>query len=76
MAVAGALLGIAAGHGLVALGGRLIREEIGMRFSAGYVSTADVWAVPLALAVGLLAGLLPALQAYRLGVLKNLAATS
>lgn len=76
MAVAGATLGVLAGHGLVALGARLIRSEIGLRFSAAHLSAADGWTLPLALLLGLLAGCLPARQAYRLGVLENLTLTS
>ena len=76
MAVSGALLGLLAGHGLVALGALLIRSEIGLRFTAAHLSAADLWALPFAAALGLLAGLLPAQQAYRLGVLENLTITS
>jgi hypothetical protein len=41
-----------------------------------YISQADCWILPAALLLGLLAGLLPAVQAYRLGVLSNLAPAS
>lgn len=76
MALAGTALGLLAGHGLVALGAHFIRSEIGLRFSASHISSADVWAMPFALAIGLVAGMLPARQAYRLGVLDNLTVTS
>ena len=76
MAVAGAAAGLLAGHGLVALGAYFIRTEIGLRFTAAHMGSADLWALPLAAALGLAAGLLPARQAYRLGVLENLELTS
>jgi len=72
MAAAGALLGMIAGHLIVGLGCEMIRVETGLRFSAAYVSTADLYIVPAVLALGLLAAVIPAVQAYRLGVLKNL----
>jgi putative ABC transport system permease protein len=72
----GTVLGMALGHGIVAVGSQLIRVETGLRFSAGYISQADCYMLPAALALGLLAGLLPAVQAYRLGVLNNLAPVS
>ena len=72
MAAAGAILGIAAGHGIVWIGCEMIRVETGLRFSAAYVSTADLYIFPAVLLLGLLAAGIPAVQAYRLGVLKNL----
>ncbi len=68
----GALVGLAVGHGIVAAGSEYIRVETGLRFSAMYLSWADLCILPMVLGLGLLAGLLPAIQAYRLGVLRNL----
>ncbi len=76
MAVAGAILGVAIGHGIVAFGSELIRVETGLRFSASYISTADLYVLPAVIGLGLLAGLLPSIQAYKLGVLKNLTPVS
>jgi len=76
IATLGTILGIVLGHGIVAVGSHLIKVETGLRFSAGYVSQADCFMLPAALLLGLLAGLLPAIQAYRLGVLSNLAPVS
>jgi putative ABC transport system permease protein len=76
ISVSGALSGLAMGHGIVAVGSYLIKVETGLRFSAMYISQADCWILPAALLLGLLAGLLPAVQAYRLGVLSNLAPAS
>ena len=76
IALAGALLGLAIGHGIVAVGSELIRVETGLRFSAAYLSTTDIGMLPGMLVLGLLAGLPSSLQAYRLGVLRNLAPIS
>jgi len=76
MTAAGALTGIALGHAIVAIGSELIRVETGLHFSAAYISTADICILPSLLVLGLAAALLPALQAYKLGVLKNLTQVS
>ncbi len=72
----GAVLGQVLGHGIVAAGCHFIKVETGLRFTAAYVSQADCLMLPAALALGLLAGLMPAVQAYRLGVLGNLTPVS
>jgi putative ABC transport system permease protein len=76
IAILGALLGLALGHGIVAIGGELIRVETGLRFSALYLSQADLYLLPALVVLGVVAGLVPAVQAYRLGVLGNLAPVS
>ena len=68
----GGMLGLALGHWLISLGAHFIKIETGVGFSAGYLSAADWLAIPGAVLLGLFAGLVPGLQAYRLGVLKNL----
>ena len=68
----GALLGVAIGHGIVALSCDYIRVETGLRFTATYLSQADLAVLPAVLVLGAVAGLLPSIQAYRLGVLRNL----
>ena len=72
----GAIVGVVIGHGIVAVGSEYIRVETGLRFSSAYVSTADVYVLPMVMALGLLAGLVPSIQAYRLGVLRNLTPVS
>jgi putative ABC transport system permease protein len=71
----GTIFGIAAGHGLLSVGVELIRTETGVRLSAMYISLADILAIPGAILIGLITGMIPAIQAYRLGVLRNLAST-
>jgi putative ABC transport system permease protein len=68
----GGLLGLALGHWLISLGSHYIKIETGVAFTAGYLSTADWLIIPGTALLGLLAGLVPGIQAYRLGVLKNL----
>jgi putative ABC transport system permease protein len=72
MAGAGTAVGLVLGHGLVGLSSRYIHVETGLQFSAAYLSTADFWMPWVMIALGLAAGILPAIQAYRLGVLQNL----
>jgi putative ABC transport system permease protein len=76
IAMLGAISGVVLSHGIVAVASHLIKVETGLRFSAGYVSQADLYVLPAALLLGILAGLLPAVQAYRLGVLSNLTPVS
>jgi len=72
----GGLLGLLIGHGLIGVGAHFIKVETGVAFSGSYLGSADWLVLPGAALVGLLAGLLPAIQAYRLGVLKNLSPIS
>jgi putative ABC transport system permease protein len=76
MAVLGGVLGLGIGHGIVAIGAEAIRVETGLRFSAFYLSSADVLLLPAIVVLGLVVGLVPAIQAYRTGVLKNLVPVS
>lgn len=76
IAVLGAVGGLVLGHGIVAVGSELIRVETGLRFAALYVSQADLYLLPMLFVLGVVAGLVPAVQAYRLGVLGNLAPVS
>ncbi len=68
----GGILGLAFGHLLIEMGAHFIKVETGVGFTAGYVSMIDWLVIPGAALLGLLAGLVPGIQAYRLGVLKNL----
>lgn len=72
----GGLLGLVLGHGIVAIGSQYIKAETGLRFSWLHLSLADVSLLPALVVVGILAGLFPSVQAYRLGVLRNLRPTS
>jgi len=75
LSIFGTLLGIAFGHALVGLGSHYVALETGMRFSAWFVSSADAWIVPGVAVLGAIAGLIPAVQAYRMSILRNLSIT-
>ena len=68
----GGLTGLLLGHGIVAVASLYIKDETGLLFSWLYPSMADMALLPALIIIGVLAGLFPAMQAYRLGVLKNL----
>jgi putative ABC transport system permease protein len=70
--LAGALLGALAGHLLAQFGCLQVQRETGMHLIAWRLTQADIWLLPGALVVGLIAGLWPAIQAYRLPVVKSL----
>jgi putative ABC transport system permease protein len=72
IALLGGVAGLLAGHGMTAIGCQYIQAETGLRFSAHFISLADVWVLPGMALLGALSGLAPAIQAYRLGVLRNL----
>ncbi len=72
IALIGAIAGVAGAHAILAAGVALIRAETGVMLSALCISLADILAVPAAVVLGVLTGVIPAVQAYRLGVLRNL----
>ena len=72
----GGILGLLLGHGLIGVGAHFVKVETGVAFTASYLSGADWLVLPGTAILGLLAGLLPGIQAYRLGVLKNLSPIS
>jgi putative ABC transport system permease protein len=72
ISVLGGIAGLVFGHLLVFIGAHRIKAETGVHFAWTYLSAADWGLLPAAVILGFLAGLVPAIQAYRLGVLKNL----
>jgi len=76
IALAGGVAGIVAGHAIVAAGAHFIYVESGVRLSGLYVGAEELLVLPGMIVLGLVAGLLPAVEAYRLGVLTNLAPVS
>lgn len=72
LSVLGTLLGIAFGHLLVSLGSQYVAVETGMQFSSDFISSADIWVLPSITLMGAVAGLIPAVQAYRMSILRNL----
>ena len=72
----GGIIGLCLGHWLIGMGAHFIKVETGVSFTAGYLSMIDWVVVPGAALLGFLAGLVPGIQAYRLGVLQNLSPVS
>ena len=68
--------GILLGHALVAVGAYFIEVETGVRLTGLYISTAELWILPLGVLLGSLTGLVPALQAYSVNVVENLVPTA
>jgi putative ABC transport system permease protein len=73
LAGAGALLGILLGHAVAELAGRLVPEARSMALTGLTWLPQEIWVVTLTLGVGLLAALLPAVQAYRTDIAALLA---
>jgi putative ABC transport system permease protein len=72
ISLAGAVIGWLLGHLLTGIGCHFVKAETGMSFTTWYWSSADFGLLPAALVLGTLAGLWPAIQAYRLGLLATL----
>ncbi|HXA46273.1 MAG TPA: FtsX-like permease family protein, partial [Burkholderiaceae bacterium] len=73
LALGGALLGWILGHVAVEVLGRALSDDQNMSMS-GWVSSPDeAWLLAVALAVGLLAALIPAIRAYRTDIATTLA---
>ena len=72
----GGILGLGLGHWLIAVGAEFIKVETGVAFTTRYLSTIDWLIIPGTALLGFLGGLVPGIQAYRLGVLENLSPVS
>ncbi len=70
--IIGGLLGLVFGHILVGIGAEQMKAETGIQFSGFYICTIDYLLLPALFVIGILTGLIPAIQAYRMGVLRNL----
>jgi putative ABC transport system permease protein len=73
LAAAGALLGLLLGHGVAELLGRLLPAARDMGLTGLRWRPEELYVVLLALGVGLLAALIPAIQAYRTDIAATLA---
>lgn len=72
LAVAGACLGWIAGHAALDFLGRVVSDDQNLSLSGWHVAPAEAWLLPVALAIGLAAALLPALRAYRTDIATTL----
>jgi len=66
------VMGIIMGHILVAVGAHFIKVETGVGMTGFYISRAEYWILPAALVLGALTGIVPAIQAYTVNVVRNL----
>ncbi len=73
LAAAGAVLGVALGHGVIALAAANIRQLAELGLDASRFEIAELWIVLGALAIGALAALLPALRVFRADIADTLA---
>jgi putative ABC transport system permease protein len=73
LALIGAALGLALGHGFAELLGQLLRAAQQVEISGAVFVTEELWVVALALGVGVLAALIPAWRAYRTDIAATLA---
>ena len=76
ISVLGGALGLLFGHIIVAAGSHFIKLETGLMFSFTYVSSVDRLLLPGLIVLGVLAGTIPAVQAYRISVLENIVPVS
>lgn len=61
----GLVIGLAMGHGLVELVGRLVPEAGAVGLTGGILARGELWLIPAAFGLALLATALPAVRAYR-----------
>jgi putative ABC transport system permease protein len=73
LALAGALLGLALGHGLAMALGAWLEAQQQYPVSGLVFRAEEIWVVAVALGVGLVASLVPAWRAYRTDVSRTLA---
>ncbi len=73
LALAGAALGWIAGHAAVGLLGRALSADQNLALSGWAIAPDEAWLALVALGIGLIAALLPALRAYRTDIAATLA---
>lgn len=73
LALAGAAVGWLLGHGAVGMLGSALSEDQHLALNAWSMAPQEAWLAPVALAVGLLAALIPAVRAYRTDIATTLA---
>lgn len=73
LVAAGTALGLLLGHALLEAAARLLPEAGGIGLTGLRLEPAEAWLVLGTLAVGLVAALLPAVQAYRTDIVRTLA---
>jgi putative ABC transport system permease protein len=76
ISLAGVVAGLLLGHGIVEIGCYYVHVETGLLLSPWFISSADIWILPAAVILSLIAGIIPAIAAYRQTVIVNLAPVS
>jgi putative ABC transport system permease protein len=74
LSLGGGVLGLSAGHGLLAIAGPWIAERVNLPLSMLNFRLAELIIVPALIALASIVGYLPALSAYRTDVGKSLVA--
>jgi putative ABC transport system permease protein len=72
LTVGGGLLGILLGHGLVFAAAPIVAARSGLLIDPLHFETAELWILPVLLAMATLIGILPGMTAYRTDVAKAL----
>lgn len=73
LAVASALLGVALAHAVIAIAAASFAELRQMGLSAWHFETAEIWIVLAAIAIGVIAALIPALRVFNTDIAETLA---
>ncbi|MBX2822713.1 MAG: FtsX-like permease family protein [Rhodothermaceae bacterium] len=72
LALLGTLFGLILGHGAAELLGTFVGESRGLDISGFFFSIDELWLVALAIVIGVIASVLPAIQAYRTDIARTL----
>ncbi len=70
--IAGLIIGIIIGHLIIYAAGIYINLETGVIFSASYISTNELLIIPAVIFIALLTALIPAINAYKIDIIKGL----
>ncbi|NLI78096.1 MAG: FtsX-like permease family protein [Candidatus Riflebacteria bacterium] len=76
LSLAGGLLGLAGGHGMLGAGAPVFRAEAGLEIDPWCWGPVDHVLLPMVVVLGMVAALVPAWQAYRIHPLENLVSPS
>ena len=72
LAILGVLVGLILGHGAAEVLGSFLGESQGLKLSGLTFSVDELWLVVLAIVIGIVASVLPAIQAYRTDIARTL----
>ncbi len=72
LALLGALFGLILGHGAAEVLGAFLGQSQGLKLSGFSFSAEELWLVVLAVVIGVVASVLPAIQAYRTDIARTL----